>query len=134
MPASGGTYRRRVKVLQVGYSKLHQDYIQKKRGEPGLFSFEYNILPILISNFYHYMDRALTYQIYLHRCMKMKLDFRIFLTLRCLVWGARPLSHFFHLLDWDCVVKEIKVSSVSQKLHGLALSFPRVWSQINQMV
>ena len=28
------------------------DYIQKRRGEPGLFSFEYNLLPKLISNFY----------------------------------------------------------------------------------
>ena len=27
MPASGGTYRRRVKVLQVGYAKSHQLYI-----------------------------------------------------------------------------------------------------------
>ena len=27
------------------------DYIQKKRGEPGLFFFEYNLLPKLISNF-----------------------------------------------------------------------------------
>ena len=35
-------------------SNLATDYIQKKRGEPGLFSFEYNLLPKLISNFYHY--------------------------------------------------------------------------------
>ena len=27
-------------------------YIQKRRGEPGLFSFEYNLLPKLTSNFY----------------------------------------------------------------------------------
>ena len=45
--------------------------------------------------------------------MKMKFDFRIFLTLRCLVWGARPLSHFFHLLDWDFVVKVVKRNQCS---------------------
>ena len=33
-------------------SNLVTDYIQKRRGEPGLFSFEYNLLPKLISNFY----------------------------------------------------------------------------------
>ena len=30
-------------------SNLATDYIQKRRGEPGLFSFEYNLLPNLIS-------------------------------------------------------------------------------------
>jgi hypothetical protein len=30
---------------------LITDYIQKRRGEPGLFSFENNVLPKLISNF-----------------------------------------------------------------------------------
>ena len=30
-------------------SKLATDYIQKRRGEPDLFSFEYNLLPNLIS-------------------------------------------------------------------------------------
>ena len=40
-------------------SNLVTDYIQNRRGEPGLFSFEYNLLPKLISNFYHYMDQAL---------------------------------------------------------------------------
>jgi hypothetical protein len=42
-------------------SILVTDYIQKIRGEqgePDLFSFEYNLLPNLISNFNHYMDRA----------------------------------------------------------------------------
>ena len=33
-------------------SNLVTDYIQKRRGEPDLFSFEYNLLPKLISNFY----------------------------------------------------------------------------------
>ena len=32
-------------------SNLVTDYIQKRRGEPGLFSFEHNLLPKLISNF-----------------------------------------------------------------------------------
>ena len=32
-------------------SILVTDYIQKRRGEPGLFSFEFNLLPKLISNF-----------------------------------------------------------------------------------
>ena len=33
------------------YCPIHlvSDYIQKRRGEPGLFSFEYNLLPKLIS-------------------------------------------------------------------------------------
>ena len=31
-------------------------YIQKRRGQALLFSFEYNLLPNLISNFNHYMD------------------------------------------------------------------------------
>ena len=31
---------------------LVTDYIQERRGEPGLLSFEYNMLPKLISNFY----------------------------------------------------------------------------------
>ena len=30
-------------------SNLATDYIQKRRGEPGLFSFEYNLSPNLIS-------------------------------------------------------------------------------------
>ena len=30
-------------------SNLATDYIQKRRGEPGLFSFEYNLSPKLIS-------------------------------------------------------------------------------------
>ena len=30
-------------------SNLVTDYIQKRRGEPGLFSFEYNLSPNLIS-------------------------------------------------------------------------------------
>jgi hypothetical protein len=45
-------------------SILVTDYIKKRRGQallssPLLFSFEYNLLPNLISNFNHYMDRAL---------------------------------------------------------------------------
>ena len=40
-------------------SNLVTDYIQKRRGEPGLFSFEYDLLPKLISNFYHYMDQTI---------------------------------------------------------------------------
>ena len=39
-------------------SILATDYIQKRRGQALLFSFEYNLLPNLISNFNHYMDRA----------------------------------------------------------------------------
>ena len=39
-------------------SILVTDYIQKRRGQALLFSFEYNLLPNLISNFNHYMDRA----------------------------------------------------------------------------
>ena len=40
-------------------SILVTDYIQKRRGQALLFSFEYNLLPNLISNLNHYMDRAL---------------------------------------------------------------------------
>ena len=40
-------------------SNLVTDYIQKRRDQALLFSFEYNLLPNLISNFNHYMDRAL---------------------------------------------------------------------------
>ena len=32
----------------------------------GLFSFEYNPLPKLISNFYHYMDQALMSKTFCH--------------------------------------------------------------------
>ena len=32
-------------------SNLVTDYIQNRRGEPGLFSFDYNLLPKLISDF-----------------------------------------------------------------------------------
>ena len=39
-------------------SNLVTDYIQKRRGEPGLFSFEYNLLPKLTSIFYHYTDQV----------------------------------------------------------------------------
>ena len=42
-------------------SILVTDYIQKRRGQALLFSFKYNMLPNLISNFNHYMDRALKY-------------------------------------------------------------------------
>jgi hypothetical protein len=35
-------------------SILITDYIQERRGQALLFSFEYNLLP----NFNHYMDRA----------------------------------------------------------------------------
>ena len=38
---------------------LATDYIQKRRDQALLFSFEYNLLPNLISDFNHYMDRAL---------------------------------------------------------------------------
>ena len=34
-------------------------HIRKRRGQALLFYFEYNLLPKLISNFNHYMDRAL---------------------------------------------------------------------------
>ena len=40
-------------------SILVTDYIQKRRGQALLFSFEYNLLPNLISDFNHCMDRAL---------------------------------------------------------------------------
>ena len=39
-------------------SILVTDYIQKRRGQALLFSSEYNLLPNLISNFSHYMDRT----------------------------------------------------------------------------
>ena len=42
-------------------SILVTDYIQKRRGQALLFSFEYNLLPNLISNLNHYMDRASEY-------------------------------------------------------------------------
>ena len=47
-------------------SNLVTDYIQKSKREPGLFSFEYNLLPKLISNFYHYMDQASVLEIRIH--------------------------------------------------------------------
>ena len=37
---------------------IRLDYIQKRRGTALFFSFEYNLLPNLISNFNHYMDSA----------------------------------------------------------------------------
>ena len=40
-------------------SILATEYIQKRRGQALPFSFEYNLLPSLILNFNHYMDRAL---------------------------------------------------------------------------
>ena len=39
-------------------SILVTDYIQKRRGQALLFSFEYDLLPKLISNFNHYLDRT----------------------------------------------------------------------------
>ena len=39
-------------------SNLVTDYIQKRRREPSLFSFEYNLLPKLISKYYCFMDQA----------------------------------------------------------------------------
>jgi hypothetical protein len=42
---------------------LLTDYIQKRRGQALLFSFEYNLLPNLISNFNHYMYRALVFRV-----------------------------------------------------------------------
>ena len=33
-------------------------YIQKRTGEPGLISFEYNMLPKLLTDVYHHMDQA----------------------------------------------------------------------------
>ena len=39
-------------------SILVTDYIQKRRGQAHLFSFEYNLLPNLLSNFNYYMDSA----------------------------------------------------------------------------
>ena len=39
-------------------SILVTNYIQKRRDQALLFSFEYNLLPNFISNFNHYMDRA----------------------------------------------------------------------------
>ena len=44
------------------------DYIQKTRGEPRLFSFEYNLLPKLISNFYALNGPG----IYVHLCQPAK--------------------------------------------------------------
>ena len=44
-------------------SILVTDHIQKRRGQAFLFSFEYNLLANLISNFNHYMDRATVPQI-----------------------------------------------------------------------
>jgi hypothetical protein len=42
---------------------LVTDYIQKRRGQALLFSFEYNLLPNLISNFNQYMDRESDFMI-----------------------------------------------------------------------
>ena len=39
-------------------SNLVTDYIRKRRDQELLFSFEYNLLPNLVSNFNHYMDQA----------------------------------------------------------------------------
>jgi hypothetical protein len=40
-------------------SVLVTDYIQKRRGQALLFFFEYNLLANLLSNFNHYIYRAL---------------------------------------------------------------------------
>jgi hypothetical protein len=45
-------------VVKKLISILVTDYIQKRTGQALLFSFEYNLLQNLISNFNHYMDRA----------------------------------------------------------------------------
>ena len=46
-------------------SDLVTDYIKNGRGEPGLFSFEYDLLPKLLLNFYQYMDQALNGTLFL---------------------------------------------------------------------
>ena len=35
-------------ALSMWWLKFDTDYIQKRRGEPGLFSFEYNLLPKIL--------------------------------------------------------------------------------------
>ena len=45
-------------VVKKLISILVTDYIQKRTGQALLFSFEYNLLQNLISNFNHYIDRA----------------------------------------------------------------------------
>ena len=54
-------------------------------GQALLFSFEYNLLPNLISNYNHYMDRALMYK---NSLSKGKTDIHVHWTTRpkvCLV-------------------------------------------------
>ena len=44
-------------------SNLATDYIQKRKGEPRLFSVEYNLLPNLISNFYALHGPGMSYKV-----------------------------------------------------------------------
>ena len=67
---SGISFHRSTIITFTLISNLATDYMQKRRGEPGLFSFEYNLLPNLISNFNHYMDRALS-NFFLHVDIKV---------------------------------------------------------------
>jgi hypothetical protein len=46
-------------MLKCADPVLVKDYIQKRRDQDLLFSFEYNLLTNLISNFNRYMDRAI---------------------------------------------------------------------------
>ena len=58
-------------VVKIWYQT---DYIQKRRGEPGLFSFEYNLLPKLISNCYALHEPGI--RLPGARCWKHVLDIR----------------------------------------------------------
>ena len=40
---------------------LVTDSIQKRRGQPGLFTFRYKLLPKLLTDFNLYMDQTLVY-------------------------------------------------------------------------
>jgi hypothetical protein len=50
-------------VVKSFISILVTDHTQKRRDQALFFSFEYNLLPDLISNFNHYMDRAIGYRL-----------------------------------------------------------------------
>ena len=47
-----------VPTKMTRHDNMTDHSVQKGRGQTLLFSFEYNLLPNLISNFNHYMDKA----------------------------------------------------------------------------
>ena len=76
-------------VVKNLISILVTDYTQKRRGQALLFSFEYNLLPDLISNFNHYMDRAIVLAVEIYIRTNFVSSFFVL---------GRILRHFWNVL------------------------------------